>query len=856
MYNNYVLDYAVEQNNGNIYYLGFNRDREKVNLIASPMDLCLIDRDNGLKVPGFGSICLSYNKEQCKNSEAAEWLEFSKANHDEDRYVHHDGIVTVEKNYIYKNNILYMEIKIKNLSDSVVEVDELSISTPVNNYYTELRYEQEYMYNYRACEHIYPGGTCGYQIIQTLNGEPPFMYVLPQGNTVFEHAAHLPGTTAKVRENIRDHSWPGSSIVFIHARGYMERNEFHTIMGKDSVTSVKIPPNGEINYGIEIGFVNSIEEFKKKLIQEGKIFATPVFSMISPVISPVYVSVYSLHDIFVEESENFSVQESKRVENGYILKIKFHIQGEHFVKIRNDKNHFVRLVFNIISPLDELLEKRVKFILNNQIFNCEGHTLDGAILPYSARPYIGDWNRKYEKGLFAEQESIWGNGSYEGGITEAMFIAQKNVLLPDSEQVRALETYVKKYVRRYLQNPENNEVIWWCVEFHYTRAFDYMHLANFYYSMYSISSRYNLTVEYSAKEYLAFAFNTLMKMYEVSRIMDMVVGLMGGQNIFRILESMQKEDMVLEYYELITKVHEHRRKLFDENIPYGSECAYDNTGYECVMSFAEYYKDVVWMRKISEIILGTRGLQPVWWWHGSDVRWWDSEPDFSECCLHYTSPLNSSALLMAINRDALDVSIETLSSIYGGILGAFSKIHPDGSGSMSYCWEQESTSYGFHPFSGDIGLGLYGALLNVGPMVYFSGKAGTIGFLCNVIEERQGNIVIVQPLDNIGKKISWISDRGSSEIKKPFINGKLEVSTGNIETMKIDLDLKTIEVDICYNFSFAHQTEILIQCPAGYKSTLQINGEKKLFSKKSEGVIGIRHFVEEGTKDIKLYLKI
>ncbi len=455
--------------------------------------------------------------------------------------------------------------------------------------------------------------------------------------------------------------------------------------------------------------------------------------------------------------------------------------------------------------------------------------------------------------MFVKEESLWGNGSYEGGITEAMFVALKNVLFPEKEQVTALEKYTKKYVRRYLQNPETGEIVWWFEKYHTDRAYNYMHVANFYHAMYKIGSRYGLTSEYEPQEYLEFAYSTLVKMYKASRAMDLIVGLMGGQGIFEILGSLRDEDMIQEYYELLLKVNEHRRRLFENNVPYGSECAYDNTGYECVTHFADYYDDMWWLKKLSEITLAAKGSQPAWWWHGSDIRWWDAEYDFSECCLHYTGPFNSQALLKSISKAATEVDVDILSAVYGGILGVFSKIHQDGSGSMSYCWEQESPNYGFHAFSGDIGLGLYGALKALSAFVYYSTEKGLNAFMCEAVEHNDGRIVELCPWEVSAKKIMWnIAD---CENQKTDFKGELKTAAGSVSRLKLDKENKSIEVEIAHDTDICHNTDVIIKCCLGYDTKVKVNGKFVQFMKTSEDEIKIPYNVKKDIKTLKLVLK-
>lgn len=857
MENEYRLDHNIDKLTGNLHYLGFSNVDKQMNFVANPVDLCLIDSKSSSKVPGFGAICLSYLTEDRLYFQTGKWLELERNENDGNTFVFQDTAVLVEKRFITESNKLYINIKIHNKLKRTLEIDELSISVPVNNNFTEMRYEQEYLYNYKVHEHIYPGGSSGYQLIQRLSGESPFVYVIPGEKTYFEYSAHFPETISYSRKGVVNHSWPGSSMIFLRSKGYLERNKFKKIMGEGSSTSCKIGPGSEVSYSIEIGLVNSIEEFKDVLIKKGKIHITAIPGMVLPIDNIAHLFVGSESDIFLDKDEGFQIKELSKGNAGFNVKLLFCKTGEHFINIRNKSNQFARLVFYITPPVKELLEKRVRFILENQVFNDEQHKLNGAILPYSVKPFVGNGDIKYGEGIFVKEDSLWGNGSYEGGITEAMFVAHKNVLVPDEWQISKLETYIKKYVRRYLQNVETNEVIWWCGAFSTQRAFDYMHLANLYYSMHLISDRYNLTKEFTALDYLMFSYETLMKMFEKSRALDMVVGLMGGQNIFHILESMQKNDiMVLQYYELLMKVHAHRRNLFTDNLPYGSECAYDNTGYECVMSYSDYYKDDAWIGKLKDIILAARSTQPVWWWYASDIRWWDAENDFSECCLHYTSPLNSSALLMALLGNKTDTSIDMLSNIYGGILGVLSKIHSDGSGSMSYCWEQESVNYGFHPFSGDIGLGLYGSLLCIGSFAYYSMKYGLIGCLCGVVEDDKSKMITVLPKDGIGKRFMWsIETEHLKKNESEVFRGKVELSSGIIKEIKINPEEKKIVLEIINEFHDEKQTEVLIQYPADYSTVLTVNGKLEKYCKTQKDSVKINYLLRGKEQSTEICLK-
>jgi hypothetical protein len=826
MTSGYKLKHWIDQTTGNLYYFGLHDDEhEQLNFVASPLELSAVDNmESSMCVPGYGSVYISSRVDSGTSGESR-WLKFA-ATDKPDTFVGELGDVAVQKVFVSDNNKLYLEIDLSNKSGVSIVVDELAVSVPVNNNYTEFRYRPEYMYEKRVYEHVYPGNTSGYQLMQRLNGEAPIAYAIPVDHTAFEHTSHLSGTTGHNREGIPNHSWPGVSVIHLHAKGYMDKNGFKEIMGAGSVSSIGLLPGQHAIYTIEMGIVESIEQFNELAVSRGKLVANASPSMVSPVDSPVTLHIYSRSDVEIAKSELYAAK-YKASDNGkFIWEFVFRQIGEHAVRIRNAEGNSATVVFYITAPLKELIQKRADFIVQYQVYDNKESILDGAILCYSRRDFTG--NHNYKQGLFVQEDSLWGNGSYEGGITEAMYLAKKNSLDPDGQQIQALEAYIQNYVRRYMQNPETYEVFWWCGNFNSTRSFDYMHLANVYYYMHFIAKTFQATSTYSAHDYLYFAYKTLMTMFGNARKMDMVVGNMAGQVMFQTLEAME-ETLIAEYYELLHQVHNFQRNLFQFNVPYGSECAYDNTGYEMAMTMAERYDDLEWVKRLGKIILAARGSQPVWWWHGSDIRWWDAEHDFSEGCHHYTSPLNSTGLQKAIERGQLSVTTEHLSSVYGGKLGAFTKIHPDGSGSMSYCWEQESPNFGFHAFSGDIGLGLFGSLVDLGAYVYNPQDEAIQSYLCSVEEAPDGQLTVV-PSSGAGNRITWHLEH----LDEGLSTGSVTLAAGYIQSFTWNVKTCFWEAIVYNDTEYSYQNEISFKVPVQAHMKLTVNGIKSVLHKISD----------------------
>jgi hypothetical protein len=77
MCNKFKLDTIVEQENGHLYYLGFEEDGNQINFADSSRDMRLIDsKEHDLSVPGYGAVCLSCKTRNDEQVCVGEWLSF------------------------------------------------------------------------------------------------------------------------------------------------------------------------------------------------------------------------------------------------------------------------------------------------------------------------------------------------------------------------------------------------------------------------------------------------------------------------------------------------------------------------------------------------------------------------------------------------------------------------------------------------------------------------------------------------------------------------------------------------------------------------------------------------------------
>ena len=595
---------------------------------------------------------------------------------------------------------LLLELSLENCASREVRVEELGVSVPFNNNYCRFMFDQDFLYRRRTCEHYYPCGESSFVVAEMLDGKQPLCYLLCGEGTKIEHFRKNEDSVFRGERGVLNHSYPGSlEALFIAGTALAALGE--RIPADAGGSFLTLPAGGCAAFSLRLGFCPDRAAFDRLRVASGQVVLRPVSGLVQPKELGFVFEALADGPVRLECPEGTLERLEKRR-----YRVRFATAGQKQLDAFCG-THRARMTFYATESLESLVRARAAFILDKQVYRQPGDILDGAIVPYSEGPFANC------EGLVAEEGSLWGTGSYEGGICDAYFAAEKNVLFPDAAEIARLEDYVDNYLLRYLQDPETLRVNWFGYRVAETRSYNYVHVANFYYSMFRIAELHGLTRQ-DKWRYLDLAARTLDVMFSVSRAMDVVVGNMGIGVVFELLDTFARIGSIDRYFELKLKFMRYMENVFFDT-PYASECPYDNTGYEAVMRMCIARGERKVALDLADIIRTVKGNQPLWWWNGSDIRWWDAEFDFRECCHHYTSPHNGAALLELLTEtDWLEPGAELLSSAYGGLLGVLAKMRADGFASMSYGPEPESVeNFGFHRCTGDFSVGGMAMLKNL-----------------------------------------------------------------------------------------------------------------------------------------------
>ncbi|KAF2969405.1 hypothetical protein GQX73_g4165 [Xylaria multiplex] len=353
----------------------------------------------------------------------------------------------------------------------------------------------------------------------------------------------------------------------------------------------------------------------------------------------------------------------------------------------------------------------------------------------------------YEVGAIVTQDPrVWIAGlSDEGGVGAYLAAMMKQAIQPDADEVAKLETFVDKVLWGVIQTsdyavrksifyydksalpsyPYKSTFNWgswtsWNRASAYAidRAYDYVHVAAAYWSMYRVARAYpNLVGSRTWDWYLGQAYSTTIRATK-SDVGYSRVGLMGETVFGEILTDLTREGKTSEASALSAAMKSRATQWNSEAVPYGSEMAWDSTGQEGVYYWTKYFGYTSTVTKTVNSVLGYMPTVPHWGWNGNARRYWDNIyggklQRIERQIHHYGSGLNALVLLSAFRSDPSDWYL--LQVGYGGTSGPLSNINQEGFAAASFhSWPDTLKWDGY---SGDYGPGFLGMALGSGTYI-------------------------------------------------------------------------------------------------------------------------------------------
>ncbi len=544
------------------------------------------------------------------------------------RYTFGDELELI-KNIVLDDDNLIWTMSFRNKTKTTLEIGDIALPLRMNTDYVggDLMDEKavQLTYQNRLNRHRLINGHGSFIFWMRANGTGPYLLMIPLSGTKLEYF---------------DKDYP----AFINS-AFTGGNE-HGGTWRQKHTKTILEPKGKTNdsvvYGFKFVWGKDYEGVRDALYQNGGFDIHVVPGMTIPTNLAAQFSlrtVNKIQSVVPEYPENTIIEYLGEKDNDiHVYKVKFSRLGENIVTVNYNANSSMILEFFITEPLETLYKKRAEFIVDKQQHR----------------------NDKWYNGLFSlwdMKEKVLRGPENKGGLPDYMvggsddpsnskcvYLAEKNVVLPDAKEIEALEYFIENFVWGKHQRTDkeyphpygiygsenwywNRNTDWgikdstrirslekqWIVPVgtglgkeRMWRTFDYTTYIMLYYNMYLIARSYPDQVNYlDASGYLERAFGTSKAFFEVPYSIYMPgkpiwshqgfsdwaykLGNFHEKYIIEVIAALKKEGMIEKANWLINEWEKKVKYfIYDDPSPFGSEFVFDRTAFESTHAIARY----------------------------------------------------------------------------------------------------------------------------------------------------------------------------------------------------------------------------------------------------------------------------
>ncbi len=351
------------------------------------------------------------------------------------------------------------------------------------------------------------------------------------------------------------------------------------------------------------------------LFEEGKFDTAVVPGMVVPTDLPAMISLRTKQTIAAIEAEHRAstagragVADDGGRRHVGLSRPLLAARREHAARAITATAQWTSLEFFVTEPLETVIKKRAAFLVTHHQHNDPSKWYVGV---------YGDWDQKNEILRGPEDRdglSAWlTDANDDAGNARPAFIASKNVFFPDQKEIESLELYISKYLWGGMQMTDKEKypyAIYGIPNFkanrasadpgrngqaHVWRIYDYPHIVMLYYRMFHIAKFYPGMVKHlDAPTYLERAYRTAVAYWTVPMAVEKWSAERrrhdergvhpGADRDARAGRQDRSGPTTLRGH------WEGKVERFVMKTPnlYGSEFAFDSTGFESTGAFAKY----------------------------------------------------------------------------------------------------------------------------------------------------------------------------------------------------------------------------------------------------------------------------
>ena len=504
--------------------------------------------------------------------------------------------LSVRETFTLDGDVLDWTISAGQPGDRPVEIGDLAVPLP----FAELTGARGEIYTRKLLRHALVAGHGSWVYWQRAGGDGPYLLMTPVDQTRFDR--------------LSDNS-AGAFTPYIHAKAASALAIAAGGTWRLPTTNLELAPKGttgsSLTYRFRFRWVKDFAGVRVALYDDGKFDTVVAPGMVVPTDLDVLISLRTKNRIEAVEAEHAAETTVTFVgdkgEGAKVYRVRFSRLGENLLKVRYGDRQWTSLEFFVTEPLETVIHKRAAFLVSHH-----QHT-------DSSKWYLGvysDWDQKNEILRSPEDRdglSAWlTDANDDAGNARPAFIASKNVFFPNQAEIESLELYISKYLWGGMQMTESEKYPYaiygipnWKVnrsspdegrngQAHLWRIYDYPHIVMLYYRMYHIARFYPDKVKYlNADQYLERAYRTAVAYWTVPTAIEKwsadAVGTMNEAFIPELIQTLEDVGKK-EWAATLRGYWEGKVDRFVNRTPnlYGSEFAFDSTGFESTGAFAKY----------------------------------------------------------------------------------------------------------------------------------------------------------------------------------------------------------------------------------------------------------------------------
>ncbi|MBP1597963.1 MAG: hypothetical protein H6Q05_3340, partial [Acidobacteria bacterium] len=560
--------------------------------------------------------------------------------------------IKAEESFRLNGDFLDWTLTIANLTAQPLEIGDLALPLSMAEGTPAGRGQ---IYTQKLIRHSFIAGNGSWIYWQRANAEGPFLVMVPQGDTRIEYTgsvavAGVAGGPGGGRGGFTPFIHSAVSSVEPISLGKKAGREQPWRL---PITGLKLAPKGSkgdsVNYSFRFTWARDFNAVRDVLYNEGSIDVNIVPGMALPTDLPALIALRTkqkIDSVTAEFPSRTKVEFVADKGNGIkVYRANFSRLGENMLTVNYGSGKWSALQFFITEPLETVIKKRSSFLVNSMQHKDPSQWWYGV---YS------DWdqvNKKLRSPIDRDGLSPWlTDASDDAGNARPAYVASKNLFFPNQAEIDSVELYIKHYLfngNRWDQGaggmqmtekepypygiygtfdnwyqhrtidptppanfkPQNAslplDVGWTRLHReHLWRIYDYPHIMLLYYRMYQIAKMYPTMVHYAnADEYLMLAYNTSVAYWTVPMQTDKPRGwsansvpTMNEAFLPELISALEREGKAKEaarLHELWNgKVERFVNTKTRPNL-FGSEFAFDSTGFESTASMAHYAMDQV-----------------------------------------------------------------------------------------------------------------------------------------------------------------------------------------------------------------------------------------------------------------------